>query len=74
MKRVQQWEYKVVDLINEMSKDKIKPTEISGRWVRTPDIEAILTKLGEQGWELVNLQFLLEKEEPIIVGFFKRHL
>ena len=71
---VQQWEYKVVDLIKEMEKENIKPHEIPGHWVRAPDIEAMLNQLGRQGWKLVNLQFLLEKEEPIIVGFFKRQL
>lgn len=68
------WEYKVVDLIKEMGKESIKTTEIPGQWVRALDIEDILNKFGEQGWELVDIQFLFEKEEPILVGFFKRHL
>ena len=70
---MQKWEYKVVDLIKEMEKESTKTIEIPGHWVRATDIEDILNKLGVQGWELVDIQFLFEEEEPIVVGFFKRH-
>jgi len=69
---VQKWEYKVVDLIKEIKKEN-KDRKMMGHWVRTPDLEKILNRLGAQNWELVDIQFLFEKEEPILVGFFKRH-
>ena len=71
---MRKWEYRVVDLIEEMEKESIETGRMPGRWIRAPDIEGVLNKLGAQGWELVNIQFMLDGEEPIVVGFFKRHL
>ncbi len=71
---MRKWEYKVVDLIKEIEKDSTRTTREPGHWVRAPDIEEVLNKLGAQGWELVDIQFILDREEPIVVGFFKRHL
>ena len=68
------WEYKVIDLIKEKKKEISSKTELSGHWLRTSDIEKVLNKQGEQGWELINIQFILEKQETIVVGFFKRAL
>ena len=31
-----------------------------------------LNYLGTQGWELVDIHFILNKQEPIVVGLFKR--
>ena len=61
------WEYKVVDLIKEIQKERTKKV---GQWLNTSDLEKILDKLGLQGWELVDI--FLDRQESIIVGFFKR--
>ena len=74
VKRLRKWEYRVVDLIKETEKERIRTRDASGRWLRTADIEEVLNKLGVQGWELVNVHFMLEKEEAIILGFFKRQV
>jgi hypothetical protein len=73
MERLGKWEYRVVDLIKETEKERAKSREASGRWLRTADIEEVLNRLGAQGWELVNVHFMLEKEDVVVVGFFKRH-
>ena len=62
------WEYNVVDLIKEV--DKESTGGLLGYWIQTADLEKALNKLGAEGWELVYLQF--DKQETIIVGFFKR--
>jgi hypothetical protein len=68
------WEYKVIDLIKEKKKEIASKSELSGYWLRTSDIEKVLNEQGEQGWELIDIQFILEKQETIVVGFFKRAL
>ena len=74
VQRLGKWEYKVVDLIKETEKERPKARQESGRWLRTADLEEVLNRLGIQGWELVNIHFMLEKEEAVVVGFFKRQL
>lgn len=66
---MQKWKYKVIDLIKETKKTQTE-SRIAEHWLRAPDLEEVLNKLGAQGWELVNIHFLLNKE--VIVGFFKR--
>ena len=68
------WEYKVIDLIKEIEKEISSKTELSGLWLRTSDLEEVLNKQGEQGWELIEIQVIFEKQETIVVGFFKRAL
>lgn len=68
------WEYKVIDLIKEIERKIASKTELSGLWLRTSDLEKVLNKQGEQGWELIDIQFILEKQETVVVGFFKRAL
>ena len=63
------WEYKVVDLVEEIEKESAK-SGLLGDWLRAVDLEKALSKLGAQGWELVNVHF--DREEAIVVGFFKR--
>jgi len=58
-------------LIKEIEKEYTK-TERQGRWLRASDLEEVLNKLGGQGWELVNIHFILDKEEAVLVGLFKR--
>lgn len=65
------WEYKVIDLIKEIEKKSAK-TEFSGHWLSTLDLEKILNEQGKQGWELVDIHFVIERQETVIVGFFKR--
>ena len=65
------WEYKVVDLIKEIEKECAE-AERPGHWLRESDLEEVLNKLGGQGWELVDIHFLLNKGEAIVVGLFKR--
>ena len=65
------WEYKVVDLLREIQKEETK-VEGSGHWLRAMDLEEVLNKLGAQGWELVDVSFLLDKGEIVVVGLFKR--
>lgn len=65
------WEYKVVDLIKEIEKESAK-TGLPGHWLRTSDLENVLNKLGAQGWELVDIHFILDRQEAIVVGLFKR--
>lgn len=65
------WEYKVVDLIREIGKEETT-VEASRHWLRAKDLEEVLNKLGAQGWELVDINFLLDKGETVVVGLFKR--
>lgn len=65
------WEYKVVDLIREIGKEETG-VEASRHWLRAMDLEAVLNELGAQGWELVDINFLLHKGETVVVGLFKR--
>jgi len=71
---LRKWEYRVVDLIKETEKERTKTGEASAHWLRTSDLEETLNRLGAQGWELVDVHFMLEKEEAVVVGFFKRPL
>jgi hypothetical protein len=68
---LQKWEYRVVDLIQEIEKENA-PIGATAQWLQASDLEEILNKLGAQGWELVAMPFMLEREEPVVVGFFKR--
>lgn len=68
---MQKWEYRVVDLIQEIEKENAN-TGASTQWLQASDLEEVLNKLGAQGWELVDTHFILEKEEPVVVGLFKR--
>ena len=65
------WEYKVVDLVKEIGKEE---TRVEGfrPWLRAMDLEEVLNKLGAKGWELVDMSFLLDKGETVVVGLFKR--
>lgn len=67
---MRKWEYKVVDLIKEIEKERAE-TERSGHWLHASDLEEVLNRLGTQGWELVGIHFILEKQEAVVVGFFK---
>lgn len=69
---MQKWEYRVVDLIKEIEKESARTEEVSGRWLSASDVEEVLNKLGLEGWELVNIHFILDRQEPLVVGFFKR--
>lgn len=66
------WEYRVVDLLKEIEKRNVKTGRLSGQWLKTSDLEEVLNKVGDEGWELVHIHFILKKEEPVVVGFFKR--
>ena len=67
------WEYKVIDLIKEIEKKSGK-AEFSGHWLSTLDLEKILNKQGAEGWELIDIHFMIERQETVVVGFFKRTL
>ncbi len=68
---MQKWEYRVIDLIQEIEKESTTK-KASAQWLQASDLEEVLNKLGAQGWELVAMHFLLEREAPVVVGFFKR--
>ena len=70
---MQRWEYKVIDLVKETEKIQDK-TATSERWIHASDLEDVLNTLGEQGWELVDVHFILDRRETIVIGFFKRPL
>lgn len=74
MLELRKWEYKVVDFIKETKMKRDRTQEASGSWLHTSDLEDVLNKLGAQGWELVGIQFIQDKGETIVVGFFKRPL
>lgn len=69
---MRKWEYRVVDLIKEIEKERSRGAR--EHWVRTSDLEKLLNKLGEQGWELVDTHFKLDRKEAVVVGLFKRPL
>ncbi len=71
---MRKWEYKVVDLIKEIEKERTKTRGVEEHWLHTSDLEEVLNKIGAQGWELVDIHFILDKEEAVVVGFFKRPL
>jgi hypothetical protein len=71
VERSLKWEYKVIDLVQEVKKESNKKG-LSGYWLRTSDLERILNKLGAKGWELVNVHFLLDSQEAVVMGLFKR--
>jgi len=74
MKRnLQKWAYRVIDLIKETEKRRSE-TELTAHWLSASDIETALNELGTQGWELVDVHFLLERGTTVVVGFFKRPL
>ena len=60
---MRKWEYRVVDLIREIEKQSAKTRGMSGHWLRASDLEEVLNKLGAQGWELVDIKFMLDREE-----------
>ena len=68
---MQKWEYRVVDLIQEIE-NEIAKTAAIGHWLQASDLEEVLNTLGAQGWELVGVHFSLEREDPVVVGLFKR--
>jgi hypothetical protein len=70
---LQGWAYRVIDLVKEIEKKHDK-TEATERWLSATDLEEALNKLGAQGWELVDVHFIFERGEPVVVGFFKRPL
>ena len=63
------WEYKVVELVKEIEKES-GGKRLLGHWLHGADLEKILNRLGSQGWELVSIH--LDRQEAIVVGFFKR--
>jgi hypothetical protein len=69
--RIREWEYKVIDLIEDIRKQGVNEIETSARWIYGSDLEETLNRLGTQGWELINVHFLLENE-ALVVGVFKR--
>ena len=71
---LRKWEYRVVDLIKETEMERDRTRDASGRWLHTSDLEEVLNKLGAQGWELVDMHFIPDRGETIVVGFFKRPL
>ena len=68
------WEYRVVDLVKEAEIERDITLGASERWLHASDLEEALNRLGAQGWELVNTQFIQDRGETIAVGFFKRPL
>ena len=66
------WEYRVVDLLREIEEMSAETRRSSGQWLKASDLEEVLNKLGDEGWELVHIHFTLEKEATLVVGFFKR--
>lgn len=72
MQDLRKWEYKVVDLIKETETEHERARDASGRWLHTSDLEDVLNTLGAEGWELVDIQFILNRSEAVVVGFFKR--
>ncbi len=59
------WEYKLIDSKNVKSSGLLKG--------RAPeDLEAYLNVLGEEGWEVVNLDFLELESRLSFVGVAKR--
>jgi len=66
------WEYRVVDFIKETEVARDRTRETSGRWLHAADLEDVLNRLGAQGWELVDMYFIPDGGETIVVGFFKR--
>ena len=74
MIELKRWEYRVIDLIKKLEKENNITISKPGRWVSTLELEKVLNKLGNQGWELIHTQFVFNKREPLIVGFFKRSL
>ena len=70
---MQKWEYKVVDLVKETEKKRAE-TEVSEHWLRASDLKEVLNRLAAQGWELVDIHFILDNEGSVVVGFFKRPL
>ena len=71
--KLQRWAYRVIDLVKETEKRRGK-AKAAERWLSASDLEEALNKLGAQGWELVDVHFILERGEPVVVGFFKRPL
>ncbi len=69
---MRQWEYKVVDFIQEIKAEAQRGRNTSMRWLQTADLEEVLNELGADGWELVDVQFILNHGEAVVVGFFKR--
>jgi len=72
VQKLRKWEYRVIDLIKETEMKRNRTQAASGRWLHTSDLEGILNQLGAQGWELVDMHFIQDKDETIVVGFFKR--
>jgi hypothetical protein len=70
---LKKWEYKVIDLIKEKEKKQAE-SGTAEHWLLASDLEEALNKLGSQSWELVNIHFILSKDEAVVVGFFKRPL
>jgi hypothetical protein len=74
VQKLKKWEYRVVDLIKETGMECNGTQDASGRWVHASDLEQVLNKLGAEGWELVNVHFIINHGETVVVGFFKRLL
>ena len=71
---MKKWEYRVVDLIKETEMERDRTRDALGRWLHASDLEAVVNKLGAEGWELVDVHFILNAGEAVVVGFFKRPL
>ena len=67
------WEYKVVNLVDEIKKAYAEPKH-AGQWINASDFERVLNTLGLDNWELVNVQFIHERGETVVICFFKRPL
>jgi hypothetical protein len=71
---LKKWEYRVIDLIKETKSHRDRRKNASQYWLKKSDLEEVLTKLGSQGWELINVHFLLDTSGELVVAFFKRSL
>lgn len=72
VQELRHWTYRVVDLIKATEAERDRTRDASGSWLRASDLEEVLNNLGTQGWELVDVHFLLDRGEAVVVGFFKR--
>jgi hypothetical protein len=72
VQELRRWEYRVVDLLKETESKRDRTQDASGRWLHTSDLEEVLNQLGAEGWELVDMQFIPDRGETIVVGYFKR--
>ena len=68
------WEYKVVELVEELEAAKKKVKGLPERWFKPPHLEDLLNKYGSQGWELVSFEPIIDykTEDFLVLAVFKR--